>query len=107
MKKAFLMRVIVCSLPALLLFVSCGSSSSADEALEKKIDAVMEQLTLDEKLGLIHAQSKFSAAGVPRLGIPELWTDDGPHGVRPETLWDDWSSAQWTSVSWTEPSPRL
>ncbi|MCR4565704.1 MAG: glycoside hydrolase family 3 C-terminal domain-containing protein, partial [Bacteroidales bacterium] len=61
----------------------------------------MEQLTLDEKLGLIHAQSKFSAAGVPRLGIPELWADDGPHGVRPETLWDDWASAQWTSDSCT------
>ena len=101
MKKSFILRVLLVGLPVLFLQASCCSSVSSDEAMEKKIDAVMEQLTLDEKIALIHAQSKFSAAGVPRLGIPELWTDDGPHGVRPETLWDEWSSAQWTSDSCT------
>ena len=40
-------------------------------------------MTLDEKIAVIHAQSKFSSPGVKRLGIPEFWTDDGPHGVRP------------------------
>ena len=58
-------------------------------------------MTLEEKVGILHAQSKFSSRGVPRLGIPELWTDDGPHGVRPETLWDAWSSAKWTNDSCT------
>ena len=65
------------------------------------IENTLAQMTLDEKISIIHAQSKFSSPGVPRLGVPELWTMDGPHGVRPETLWDAWSSALWTSDSCT------
>ena len=56
--------------------------------IEQRIDDALSRMTLDEKIRVIHAQSKFSAAGVPRLGFPDLWTDDGPHGIRPNTLWD-------------------
>ena len=54
---------------------------------------------MKEKIALVHAQSKFSSAGVPRLGIPEFWMTDGPHGVRPEVLWDEWDQAGWTNDS--------
>ena len=70
-------------------------------ALEEKVESTLAQMTLDEKIAIVHAQSKFSSPGVPRLGIPEMWVMDGPHGVRPETLWDDWDSALWTSDSCT------
>ena len=72
-----------------------------EKALEERVESVLAQMTLDEKIAIVHAQSKFSSPGVPRLGIPELWVMDGPHGVRPETLWDEWASALWTSDSCT------
>lgn len=67
--------------------------------LEQRVDDALQRMTLKEKVDLCHAQSKFSAAGVPRLGIPDTWCDDGPHGVRPEVLWDEWTQAGWTNDS--------
>jgi beta-glucosidase len=51
-------------------------------ANDAKVEALLKQLTLDEKLRMVHAVSSFNSGGVPRLGIPELATSDGPHGVR-------------------------
>ncbi|MCM1067788.1 MAG: glycoside hydrolase family 3 C-terminal domain-containing protein [Muribaculaceae bacterium] len=67
--------------------------------LEQRVDDALSRMTTQEKLDLIHAQSKFSSRGVPRLGIPDLWCTDGPHGIRPEVLWDEWDQAGWTNDS--------
>ena len=61
--------------------------------IETRIDDALSRMTLDEKIAVIHAQSKFSSPGVKRLGFPDFWTDDGPHGVRPDVLWDEWEQA--------------
>ena len=61
--------------------------------IEQRIDDALGRMTLDEKIAVIHAQSKFSSPGVKRLGFPDFWTDDGPHGVRPDVLWDEWEQA--------------
>jgi len=61
--------------------------------VEERINDALSRMTLDEKIAVIHAQSKFSSPGVKRLGFPDLWTDDGPHGVRPDVLWDEWQQA--------------
>ena len=65
--------------------------------LEKRVEDALRHMTLEEKIAIIHAQSKFSSPGVARLGIPELWCTDGPHGIRAEVKWDEWEQAGQTN----------
>ena len=67
--------------------------------IETRVEDALKRMTLAEKIDVIHAQSKFSSAGVKRLGMPDFWTDDGPHGVRPDVLWDEWEQAGQTNDS--------
>ena len=67
--------------------------------IEQRIDDALSRMTLEEKIAVIHAQSKFSSPGVKRLGFPDMWTDDGPHGVRPDVRWDEWEQAGQTNDS--------
>ncbi len=71
------------------------------QPIEQRIEDALGRMTLREKIGIIHAQSKFSSPGVARLGIPELWCTDGPHGIRPDVLWDEWNQAGCTNDSCT------
>ena len=91
-----------------LVILSLGSSPvraqlplylDETKGIEERVEDALGRMTLDEKIAVIHAQSKFSAPGVKRLGIPDMWTDDGPHGVRPDVLWDEWVQAGQTNDS--------
>jgi len=62
---------------------------------ESKINSLIRQMTLEEKIGMLHGNSMFSTGGVERLGIPELKMADGPLGVREEISRDNWSPAGW------------
>lgn len=84
------------------MLAMCAMTASAQQTpvylddtkpIEQRIDDAIARMTLQEKIHVIHAQSKFSSAGIPRLGFPDFWTDDGPHGVRPDVLWDEWRQA--------------
>ncbi len=69
---------------ALLMAGTSKAQSLINTATEAKITKLIKKMTLEEKVNMIHASSSFTSGGVPRLGIPELTTSDGPHGVRLE-----------------------
>lgn len=96
------MRKIVLSVFAVFaLAVQAQKPLYLDEKapIEQRVEDALKRMTLQEKIRVVHAQSKFSAPGIPRLGFPDLWTDDGPHGVRPDVLWDEWRQAGQTNDS--------
>ena len=103
MKKSFLVSA------AVLFSAVCFAQNQAQRPVyldpnapvEERVEDALSRMTLEEKVGMTTAQSKFSSRGVPRLGIPEVWHTDGPHGIRPEVLWDDWDQAGWTNDSCT------
>lgn len=104
------MNKTLTSLVAMGLLCSCATNNSRtalpvylDETkpVEERVEDALSRMTLEEKVRILHAQSKFSSAGVPRLGIPDIWCTDGPHGIRPEVLWDEWEQAGWTNDSCT------
>ena len=96
-------KIVFISLMAigLMSYAQLSKPVYLDESkdLEERIEDALRRMTLAEKIGVIHAQSKFSSAGVKRLGFPDFWTDDGPHGVRPDVLWDQWEQAGQTNDS--------
>ena len=61
-----------------------ANQQAALTANDAKVEALLKQMTLEEKIKMIHANSAFASGGIARLSIPELMTSDGPHGVRPE-----------------------
>ncbi len=72
----------------------------SESAIAIKIKEKLQQMTLEEKIGMLHANGLFTSAGVVRLGIPDLMSDDGPLGVR-EDLKPGWASAGLTTDSAT------
>lgn len=98
LKKIILSALVACALPAVAQTPVYLDDS---KPLEERIEDALSRMSLKQKIAILHAHSKFSAPGVPGLGIPELWTDDGPMGVRPEVKWDEWDQAGWTNDSCT------
>jgi beta-glucosidase len=102
-------------LAPLLLCLLAGTALGADIPrylnrslpTEARIDDLRGRLTLDEKIGLVHANGLFRSGGVERLNIPYLWTDDGPQGVREDVGLNSWSAAGRTDDYATALPPGL
>ena len=62
---------------------------------DKQIDDIIRQMTLEEKIEMLHAKHMFTSAGVPRLGIADMIYADGPFGIREEMQPDGWAGLGW------------
>jgi beta-glucosidase len=76
--------LLATSAGAFLILMTAFQSQPPGASLDARIQNLLSQLTMEEKVSMVHAKSTFASAGVPRLGIPDLWMDDGPMGVRAE-----------------------
>jgi beta-glucosidase len=93
MKKLFFLTSLI------MMTMAANSQVYLDPQapVEERVKDALSRMTTHEKIKVLHAQSKFTSAGVPRLGIRQLNMDDGPHGVREELEWNTWNPANWTN----------
>ena len=99
MKKLLPLTIIAC-----LMAVACKSSNAPQDRLlanEAKINDLIAQMTLEEKVNMLHSKTNMSSAGVVRLGIADMNYADGPFGIREEGVPNGFQSAGWTVDSAT------
>ncbi len=69
------------SLTTMLFGEKIVSPPKSDGEIEEKVQKLISQLTLDEKISLL-AGTGFDTVPIRRLGIPALKMTDGPAGIR-------------------------
>ncbi len=96
------MKKYLYSTALLILAAGCASLSPQDRLTvnDKKINKIIAQMTLEEKVEMLHSKTNMSSEGVPRLGIQDIKYTDGPFGIREENG-EGFRSLGWTLDSAT------
>ena len=97
-------KTILILASAAVLAAACGGPVSPQDKLtanDKKINEIIAQMTLEEKVNMLHSKTNMSSAGVERLGIADMNYADGPFGIREEGVPNGFQSAGWTLDSAT------
>ncbi|MBR7026322.1 MAG: glycoside hydrolase family 3 protein, partial [Bacteroidales bacterium] len=100
MKKLILLTTVIAGLMA----IGCTKNLPPQVFLlknESKITELISQMTLEEKVNMLHSKTNMSSAGVERLGIADMNYADGPFGIREEGVPNGFQSAGWTVDSAT------
>ena len=77
-------KVVTACVVAVAFSCSTPDKVSYVQTDEQRIDSLVSEMTIEEKVAMIHSESSFASGGVERLGIPHWVMSDGPHGVRKE-----------------------
>ena len=90
-------KILLLLVPALTLAACAGAQSPQDKLTvnDKKIDQIIAQMTLEEKVEMLHSKTNMSSAGVERLGIADMHYADGPFGIREEGVPNGFQPAGW------------
>ena len=97
-------KVLLFLATAAVMAAACGGPVSPQDKLtvnDKKINEIIAQMTLEEKVNMLHSKTNMSSAGVERLGIADMNYADGPFGIREEGVPNGFQSAGWTLDSAT------
>ena len=95
------MKKILFFIIPILSMTTLNAADINDNDIETMVETLLSKMTLEEKVPPQLCTIKVLKSGVPRLGVPEVYTSDGPHGVRMEINWNDWGHAGWTNDSCT------
>ncbi|MGC1392388.1 MAG: glycoside hydrolase family 3 C-terminal domain-containing protein [Bacteroidales bacterium] len=68
---------------------------------DTKIDHIISEMSLEEKIAMLHGNGMFSSSGIKRLGISDIKYTDGPFGIREELEKNSWNSMRLTTDSAT------
>ena len=91
-------RKLISALICTLILVSCTTQQRHESALlryDADIDSIIAQMTLEEKVNMLHGKHMFTSAGIERLGIADMVYVDGPFGIREEMEPNSWTPLGW------------
>ena len=81
-------RLITALFAAALACAACQPVKPAGQALlmghEEEIDRIIAELTLEEKVEMLHSKTIMSSEVSPRHGLQEIRYADGPFAIREE-----------------------
>jgi beta-glucosidase len=63
-------------------YAATPAASSATDDVERRVNAILSQMTLDEKIDMLGGINEMFIRPLPRLGLPSFKMADGPLGVR-------------------------
>jgi beta-glucosidase len=97
----------LCLLACVSIHLSLGFLGKAAESEEQRVEKLVGQMTLEEKLDYLGGVNAMSIHPIPRLGLPEIRMSDGPLGVRQDKPSPRYPAGIALAASWNRDLAQL